>query len=340
MRRVTLREVAAEAGVSPATASRALQGSDLVSEETLTQVREAARRLDYHPNAAAQSLRSARTGTIGVIVPDIRNPFFAEIAHGAERAARGHRLSTLLTNAEDDPVQQRQYIDLLASRRIDGLLLAPQGATADATLLHRTGLPVVFVDRVLDGFEAPSVTSDNEGGILRAVETLAAHGHTRIGYLSGPLSTSTGLQRHRAFLTARERLGLDTDPALIGFGNFQERSGDAIATQMLQEGHPTALLASDSLMTLGALRAMRRLRLRAGRDLALIGYDDFETFELTTPPITCVIQQPERMGQLGIDLLWSLLCGTTPESIQLPVTFVSRESVCDAPNTRLREELS
>jgi len=190
--KVTIHDVAAAAGVSSGTASRVLSGHPSTSPESRKRVTEAAHRLGYRPNARARSLRKAHTDTIGLLIPDVRNPFFAEIAHNAEQAALRHALSTLLCNANECTEQQDRYLDLLYSQRVDGIVVAPQGdGSGSLREVLALEVPMVFVDRTISGIDVPSVTSDNRVGISQAVAHLAELGHRRIGLVSGPVDSRT-----------------------------------------------------------------------------------------------------------------------------------------------------
>jgi len=216
MRPVTLQDVAKLAGVSVATASRVLSGHPSTSVDARTRVAEAATELGFRPNAQARALRKTRTESIGVVVSDIRNPFFAEIAHTAEQTAGEAGLAIMLCNANESTQQQDRYIDLLIAHRADGIVIAPQGDGSGALReIVRLGIPTVFVDRTIDGFDVPSITSDSLGGIAQAVEHLVGLGHHRIGCIAGPQSTSTGRERLVAFSDAVERHGADRDMALV-----------------------------------------------------------------------------------------------------------------------------
>ncbi|QUH04060.1 LacI family DNA-binding transcriptional regulator [Saccharopolyspora erythraea] len=325
---VTIKHVAARAGVSVGTASRVLSGNPATSSEARTRVRAAAEELGYRPDARARGLRSTRSNAIGLLVSDVRNPFFADIAYGAERAALRAGHVTLLANADEDTRQQDTYLDTFLSQRVDGMIVAPQGAGGgNLRSAVEAEVPLVFVDRTVDGFDVPSVTADNEGGIAQAVAHLAARGHTRIGYIGGPRSISTGRARHDAFVRAVAANGLDDDTGLITVGDFQSASG-ALATARLISGErpPTALLAADSPMAMGALTELRARGLRTGSDIGLVAFDDTEWFAELDPPITAVRQAAREMGETAMRLLLEVIAGGAPDSVVLPTELIVRES--------------
>lgn len=324
---VTIKDVAALAGVSVGTTSRVLSGNPSTSPAARERVHAAVAELGYRPDARARSLRSARSQTVGLLISDVRNPFFADVAHGAEQAALRSSYVTLLANANEDPKQQDTYLESFLTQRVDGIIIAPQGEESAHLRALATTVPLVFVDRTVDGFEVPSVTSDNALGIDQAVAHLADRGHTRIGYIGGPRSISTGRARHDAFVRALARHRLDTDPGLITSGDFRSASGAVAAERLLSGAQPpTALLAADSPMAVGALGALRRRGLRIGSDVDLVAFDDIEWFSELDPPLTVVSHDAQAMGSTAMRLLLDVIEGRTPESVVLPTRLVVRES--------------
>lgn len=324
---VTIKDVAALAGVSVGTTSRVLSGNPSTSPAARERVHAAVAELGYRPDARARSLRSARSQTVGLLISDVRNPFFADVAHGAEQAALRSSYVTLLANANEDPKQQDTYLESFLTQRVDGIIIAPQGEESAHLWALATTVPLVFVDRTVDGFEVPSVTSDNTLGIDQAVAHLADRGHTRIGYIGGPRSISTGRARHDAFVRAVARHRLDTDPGLITSGDFRSASGAVAAERLLSGAQPpTALLAADSPMAVGALGALRRRGLRIGSDVDLVAFDDIEWFSELDPPLTVVSHDAQAMGSTAMRLLLDVIEGRTPESVVLPTRLVVRES--------------
>ncbi|MEU0368774.1 LacI family DNA-binding transcriptional regulator [Streptomyces sp. NPDC006283] len=330
---VTIKDVAARAGVSVGTASRVLSGSPATSASARERVNQAATELGYRPDARARGLRSARSHAVGLLVSDVRNPFFADVAHGAEQAALASSYVTLLANANEDTAQQDTYLEAFLTQRVDGIIIAPQGAgSGNLRALEQGRTPLVFVDRTVEGFDVPSVTADNAQGVDLAVAHLAAQGHTRVGYIGGPPSVSTGRARHDAFLAAVARHGLDQDPELIAVGDFRSASGSASAAALLATDRPpTALLAADSLMAVGALGEVRRRGLRIGTDLALIAFDDIEWFGEIDPPLTVVAHDARALGERAMRLLLEVIEGGTGESVVLPMRLVVRESSTGRP---------
>ena len=325
---ITIKDVAALAGVSVATTSRVLSGNPATSADARSRVHAAAAELDYHPNAQARALRSTRTHAIGLLVPDVRNPFFADLAHTVEQAALVHGFATLLGNANERKDQQDRYLDNLIARRVDGIIVAPlgDGSGSIRSVVGRE-IPAVFIDRTIEGIDLPSVTTDSDTGIREAVDHLAALGHTRIGYIAGPQSTSTGRERYASFVRAAGARHLSLDPALIVFGDFQAESGStAVRTLLALHEPPTALLVADSPMAIGAIGAIQKLGLRIGTDVALVSFDDIDWLALLDPPVSVIAHSVADMGRIAVDMLRTVIDGGTPESVRLPSRLIIRGS--------------
>jgi LacI family transcriptional regulator len=323
----TLKHVAQEAGVSLATASRVLGDSGPVSEGARVRVQDAARRLGYRVNHVARSLRTTRTATIGMLVSDVRNPFFTELVHSVEQAAWKAGLATMVGNADETSSQQDRYLDTLLRHQVDGLIVAPQGD--DDTQLRQAvaSVPTIFVDRVVTGLDVPAVTSDNAGGVASLVDHLVGLGHRRIGVIAGPQSSSTGRERLAAVCAAMRRHALPLSEELQVIGNFRAASGRAAAAQLLDlADRPDVLFAADNLMAFGALIELRRRGMRIGEDVGLAAFDDESWFPLNLPPITAVAQNVARMGEEAVRLVCEVMAGCRPESVVVPTRLVVRES--------------
>ncbi|GGR79448.1 LacI family transcriptional regulator [Streptomyces humidus] len=325
---VTVADVARRAGVSTASVSRALSGADGVSAAVRERVVAAAQALGYRPNTVARSLRTTRTQTIGLIIPDMVNPFFSELAWAIEEAAHEHGYSVILCNANEETDRQDGYIELLLARRVDGLLLTPVLEESEALrAVARQGVPMVFVDRSLASMEAPVVRADGSLAISQLVDHLVDLGHERIAVITGPQATVTGRERLAAFRTAMRARSLDLPDELVRFGNFQADSGRRAAVELLDlDEPPTAVFAIDNLMTLGVFQEMRRRGLRIGSDIAVAGFDDPPWFQLLDPPLTTVSQPVTRMGALAVDMLLEAINAGSVESHLLDCALVIRES--------------
>lgn len=332
MRSVTIKDVAGRAGVSTATASRVLSGHPSTSPAARTAVEQAVADLGFRPNAQARSLRRTTTQTLGLLLPDIRNPFFADLAHAVEQRARDFGYLTLFGNANESVEQQDRYFDVMLSQRVDGLIAAPQGDRASLAGILGSGLPTVFVDRVIDGADVPSISPDNRTGIHEAVEHLLGLGHRRIGYIAGPQSTSTGRERLRAYQEAISGTAADDDGDLVHVGDFQAASGAAGAHALLDLADPpTAVLAADSLMSIGAIGVCNERGVAIGADLAFVGYDDIEAFTLLNPALTVIAHDVDAMGRGAVEMLVAVIAGEAAESRVLPSRLIVRGSTMDSP---------
>lgn len=328
----TVADVARRAGVSTATVSRALSGADGVSEAVRQRVIATARALGYRPNTVARSLRTTRTQTFGLIVPDVVNPFFSELAWAIEEAAHRYGYSVILCNANEETERQDEYIDLMLARRVDGLLVTP--VLEESPALHtaaRQGVPMVFVDRTVPSMDAPVVRADGTQAISHLVDHLVNLNHERIAVITGPRQTLTGRERLTAFQTAMRSHSLDLPEDLVRYGNFQADSGRRAAAELLDlPAPPTAVFAIDNLMALGALQEMRRRGLRIGSDIAVAGFDDPPWFQLLDPPLTTVSQPIGRMGTLAVELLVEAISAAPTHSHLLDCELVIRAS-CGEP---------
>lgn len=333
---VTVADVARHCGVSTASVSRALSGADGVSTAVRERVITAAQALGYRPNTVARSLRTTRTQTFGLIVPDVVNPFFGELAWAVEEAAHQHGYSVILCNANEATERQDDYIELMLARRVDGLLLTP--VLDESPALHaaaRQGVPMVFVDRAVPSMEAPVVRADGRLAISKLVDHLAGLGHERIAVIAGPQQALTGRERLTAFQTAMQAHSLELPRELVRFGNFQAESGRRAAAQLLDlDERPTAVFAVDNLMALGAWQEMRRRGLRIGSDIAVAGFDDPPWFQLLDPPLTTVSQPVSKMAALAVEALVEAIGGGPADIHMLDCELVIRASCGEATPSR------
>jgi LacI family transcriptional regulator, galactose operon repressor len=300
-----IREVAGRAGVSPTTVSHVVNATRFVSHEIRARVMEAMTELGYHPNAVARSLRRGRTHTLGLVLPDSANPYFAELGRGIETAAFGRNYSVVLCNTEGEELRERVYVDLLTRRQVDGLLYVPAGSRVDVLRdLLRQALPVVLVDRDLPGAPIDVVLSDKRGGAYLATRHLIALGHRRIGCIGGPSSLLMSGQRLQGYRDALAEADLPIDESLVLRGDYHPQSGWAAARSLLASPvPPTAIFAANDLMAIGVLRAAGELGRRVPDDLAVVGFDDIELASYTTPPLTTVSQSASEVGRAAVELL-------------------------------------
>jgi LacI family transcriptional regulator len=307
---VTLRDVAARAGVHPATASRALNPETrlLVSENTANRVLEAAEALGYRPNPVARSLRTRRSHTVGVLIPDLNNPLFPPIVRGLEDRLAEAGYVALIGNTDSDDERERLVFEQMLARHVDGLVLAT------ARLRHpvlaeaaRADLPVVLMNRMAEDLSFPSVTVDNERGVRMAVTHLAELGHRRIGHVAGPQEMSTGLNRYRGFVTAMEASGLAIDRNLIVFAKaFSVEEGLRCCRSLLDQAGPggcTAIAAGNDMLALGCYGAIDDAGLRCPDDVSVVGFNDMPFIDRLRPPLTTIRFPHYQVGTEAAELL-------------------------------------
>ncbi|MFF5262707.1 LacI family DNA-binding transcriptional regulator [Actinomadura viridis] len=329
----SVKDVARHAGVSVATVSRVLNDSVPVLPGTRDRVLAAVAELGYRPNAVARSLRTDATRTIGLVIGDILNPFFTELARAVEDEARALGYSVVIGNADERPDRQDHYVGTLLERRVDGLLLCP---TAEVTPLVRDmvrdGRPLVFLDRTLPGLDVPAVRVDGGAAIAELVRHLYALGHRRVAFITGPALLSTGRERTEAFTAAMRAHGLPVRPEYLEAGDFQAASGRAGAARLLDLPEPPdAIFVGDNLMALGALDEIRARGLRIPQDVALACYDDLPWFTHLDPPVTAVAQPVRELGRRAVRVLAGRMEGRAVSSVVLPARLVVRRS-CGEPD--------
>ncbi|HEY3764292.1 MAG TPA: LacI family DNA-binding transcriptional regulator, partial [Gaiellales bacterium] len=296
---VTIRDVARAAGVSTATAARALGGYGHASPAARRKVSESARALGYRPNAVARALVSRATTTVGLVVGDIENPFFAAAARGLSDVMDAHGYTVLLANADEDADRERRAVDALRARQVDGMVVVPApGASADhLAALVAEGVPLVLLDRVVAGVEADSVLVRNTAGARAAVAHLTGLGHRRIGVVSDSPEITSSAERIAGYRQALRAAGVGVEPDLISIGGPTQADGEAAALRLLDRAdRPTAVFTANNFMTVGALRSARALGLRIPADLALVGFDDLDWTTLVEPPVTVVSQPVAELG--------------------------------------------
>lgn len=301
-----IRDVAAQAGVSSATVSRWLGGRQVREAAAIAQ---AVDELGFRPNAVARSLKSGRRGVIGVVVPDITNPFFAAVVKGLEQASRGRPYRMLLAHSDESNELEAEILADLAGR-VDGIILAPAHEQDGSPLqLHEAGIQAVLLDREVAGGELFDVVLvDNVNGAVSVARHLAGLGHRHVAMINGPNDTTPGRERRQGFLHGLATAGLELDPQYDLVGDFREGSGQQLTFQLLALPEPpTAIFTANNLMTVGALTALRDMRVRVPEDVSLVGFDDLTLGSLLEPPLTCVVRPDVEQGALAMRLLLSRL---------------------------------
>jgi LacI family transcriptional regulator len=328
---VTIRDVARAAGVSTATAARALGGYGHSSPAARRKVAESADRLGYRPNAVARALVSRATTTVGLVVGDIENPFFAAAARGLADAMDAHGYTVLLANADEDADRERRAVEALRARQVDGMVVVPAPGASPGHLadLVAAGIPLVLLDRVVAGVEADSVLVRNTAGAADAVAHLTGLGHRRIGVVSDPPEITSSAERIAGYRRALRAAGIEPDPSLVSIGGPTRADGEAAARRLLDRpDRPTAVFTANNFMTVGTLRAARALGLRIPDDLALVGFDDLDWTTLVEPPVTVVSQPVTELGRAAGERLLARMGGEDGPArrIRLPARLIVRGS--------------
>jgi LacI family transcriptional regulator len=309
-RSITIKDVAAAAGVGVATVSRVLSGTGSVSPRTRDRVLAAARELDYRPSALGRSLKLQRTGSIGLLIPDVTDPFCAGLVAGVLECARSLGEHVILDVSQDDPAREAEVVDRLVEQRVDGIIALP--ARADAAhwaSAGRLGLAVVFVDHFEPGSaerpQPPAVVADDRAGVRSVVEYLVGLGHRRIGFLGGPAATPTGRLRAEAFAETLRDLGVTPDGDLVVRSRSSRDSAYAAAASLFQRRRSdmTAVLAGNHLLGEAAVLVAREFDLRVPADVSIAMVDDVAWAELCDPPLTAVARPAGDIGYRACELL-------------------------------------
>jgi LacI family transcriptional regulator len=328
--RATIRDVAALAGVGIKTVSRVVNGVPTVAPELAVRVQRAAAQLNYRPNLTASNLRrrDGKTLTIGLLLEDIANPFSATLHRAIEDVARAGGVAVLAGSLDEDAARERELAVALIDRRVDGLIIVPAGKDHSYLLdEQRAGTGIVFVDRPPCLLAADAVLSNNREGGEIAVRHLIEQGHRRIAYMGDYTSISTAQERYDGYLNAMREAGLPVDLSLVKHHQHTVAAADEAATALLlSDAPPTALFASQNLVTLGAVLALRRLALQ--HQVGLVGFDDFILADVLEPGTTVVAQDPATMGTLATELLFRRLAGAEApvETIIVPTRLIVRGS--------------
>jgi LacI family transcriptional regulator len=324
-RRVTIKDVAARAGITDMTVSRVVNRSGPVSEAVRKRVLEAIDELGYVPSRIARGLRSSRTHTLALIVTDVTNPFFTTIARGVEDAASDRDQLLLLCNTDESEAEELRYLEMLSSQSVDGVLLVPaRSGRASRELAARRGLPLVMLDRRVQMPDVSSVRCDSRAGAAEMGRYLLDLGHRRFAVLAGPVGVPTSDDRIEGFLGAVGREGVT-----VYNGRYSLESGREMAHLAMGAAlAPTALFALNNFVTIGALQGLSEMGKRVPEDVALVGFDDLPAAMVVQPFLTVVAQPAYEMGRRAVDLLLGRLANPeeAPREVVLPTELIVRQS--------------
>lgn len=331
---MNLKSLANHLGLSTSTVSRVLAGRGdeiRIAKSTQARILAAAAETGAEPNALARGLRVQKTRAIGLLVPDISNPFFAALARSVEEPARNAGYAVLLADARESETEEAECVRLLSQRRMDGLIVAPVGGRSEhLEALKAKGVPMVQVDRVFDSLGAPSVVADNFEGARRAVKHLVERGHRAIACLQGSSTSSANAERVRGYRAALAEANIPFRKEWLTGDEYSTGSGMRGAGCLLAlERRPTAILAMGNLLALGALEAIRRRKLVVPGDVALVTFDDAPWAPLLQPSLSVVLQPVEEMGRRAARELLSSLAGAPvrpAKKIVLRTRLIVRDS--------------
>lgn len=323
----TIKDVAREAGVSTATVSRVVNQDPRISPTTRARVEAVIEQLHYKVNSVARSLKNKRTLTVGLVAPEIANVFFMRVAEGVENRLTEEGYSMIVLNSRESRYGEEQAVDLLLEKQVDGVIIIPSGQEgAHFHRLRAAQLPVVFVDRVVEGFEGDAVLVDNEEATLRAVEYLWSHGRRRFGFIGGDERITTAAERYRGFRRALIQCGCPLEARNLRFGDFHTDSGYELFGELIrQEDPPNTVIIANYFMQIGALRFAATHRAELPEDLYLASFDDSEFAAVAGIPGLSIAQPIDRIGRRAAQILLDRISGTDTTEFRierLPTTLV------------------
>jgi LacI family transcriptional regulator len=336
-----IKDVAKEAGVSTATVSHVINETKFVTDETRRKVRHAIEKLNFYPNAYARILASGRSNLIGLLVSDISNPFFPELIKAIETAAFERGYNVVLFNTDYDAARAADYVRRLIELKVAGVLLMT--AELDPNLieeLKNKHVRVVFKDLGVVGERMSNIVLDYTEGIMESVRHLASLGHLRIAHVAGAARIRSGKIRQEAFVAAMKKFLPDADHSLIFEGDFRFEGGQAAAREILRlEDRPTAVVAANDMMALGAMAEFKTAGLKVPRDISIVGFDDIAFAALSDPPLTTVCSPRAEIGRKAVEALMSTI--ENPHlpgaEIQIPLHLIKRSSTAPPRKTKVKK---
>ncbi len=302
---ITIKDIAEKAGVSITTVSKIInKKDDDISDKTKNKVLKVIDEYNYIPSALATGLVTKKTNTIGLLLPDISNAFFAELARGVEDGANCEGYNVILCNTDDDPEKENQYLSVLKSKHVDGIVFLSTALSNHSAIreLNSKGFPVIVLDRAFDDEDMLAVFIDNVMGGYLATKHLIEFGHKAIGCITGPLKPKLALQRLEGYKKALEEAHIGFNEELIYEGNFKTKSGELGAKKLLKAG-VTAIFASNDMMAYGVYKAVHDEGMSIPHDVSVVGFDDIFLSEILSPPLTSVKQPTYEMGIMSAAML-------------------------------------
>ncbi len=327
----TLKDIAEKSGFSIATVSKALNNEKGINKETRRKILEIAKELNYVPSYPAASVKLRKTNTIGLLISDIANPFFPEIVKGIERVAYNHGFNLILCNTDEDEKKEDIYIDVLLKKRVDGLIAVAANTKSKTKWrkILKFGVPLVMMDRKVEGLQADYVVVDNVDGGFKGMNYLIQMGHRNIGILTGDLKISTGKERFKGVLKALKMYNLEQD-AIISESKFTKESAYIATKNLLDKSERiTAIFFPNNITAIGGLKAIIDSKLHIPEDISIVSFDDMDWFSLYTPPITAVAQPSYTIGTTAATILIHRIKDENLEfqNVTLKTELIKRESV-------------
>jgi DNA-binding LacI/PurR family transcriptional regulator len=300
-----IKDVAKKAGVSVATVSRVLRNSDNVRKQTREKVLKAVSELNYEVNAVARNLRQEKTYSIGIILGNVLSQFYSIIAKSVEDTANKFGYNTILCNGDENPEKELNYLKVIKSNRVDGIIITPTGKNASyINHLINSGTQVVLLDRLIKKVDCDAVLVDNVDGAYKAVKHLISKGYKKIGIVNGYLDRTTGVERLEGYLKAIREAGIAKDNSLIKIGDFKKESGKKLTNELLkQQNKPEAIFTTNIDMSIGTLIAIKELNMKIPEDIGIVCFDDSDWIAIFEPPITVIRQPVYKLGSTACELL-------------------------------------
>lgn len=325
--RPKIRDIAEQLGVSPATVSRALSGSGLVAEPTLSRVRDAAQALNYRPNVSARRLRTRRSMNVLMVVRDVGNPFYLDILKGIEATARAAGYSVLMGNTENDPGREIEYFDMLRDGHADGMILMTGKLPQDLRDEAAPDAPVVVALEAIEGSGLPHIQIDNAAAAREAVHHLVDLGHRRIAHIAGPIPEIMATLRRDGYRQAMAEAGLPIPEGYEQRGDYLLQSGQHLCRALFELPEPpSAIFVANDEMAYGAIHELRRLGLDVPKDVSVVGFDDLYLSAAFFPPLTTISQPRAEIGRQAMTILLGMLGGEPgpTKPVEMPVTLQIR----------------
>ena len=305
----TIKDVAKLAGVHPSTVSRVINDDPRISEKTKKKILLIVNKLRYTPNAIARGLKTKRTYTLGMLIPDITNPFFAEIARGVEDVANKNNFNVILCNTDDKLKKERIYLQILRGKRVDGLILGTAHVKDKSILeLEMKKFPYILISRNIEGLDKNCIIVDDVEGGMMATEYLIKLGHRRIAHITGPLKTRSALNRLKGYKLALKKYKIKYQEELVEEGDFRIKGGYQAMKKFLKLLEPPrAIFAANDLLALGAMQAIQKKNFHIPEDFSVVGFNDIELASFVYPALTTIRQPMLEMGELAVKMLLRII---------------------------------